>query len=154
MKTCSKCGVRKHTGDFWKADNTADGLRCQCKDCMRAYARTPAMRLAQQRYRDSPVARESSRLALKKYYQASKGKRAIKRNYEWRKQTGRKRIYALVANHLEKCPCEVCGKTIGVQAHHDDYSKPLIVRWLCARHHMQIHKPKKIIVLRSAHDVE
>lgn len=39
---------------------------------------------------------------------------------------------------LRRGPCEVCGaeKTDG---HHDDYSKPLDVRWLCRLHHMEIH---------------
>lgn len=31
-------------------------------------------------------------------------------------------------------PCEVCG-ALKVEAHHDDYSKPLEVRWLCRPHH-------------------
>lgn len=40
-------------------------------------------------------------------------------------------------------PCEVCSTTINVQAHHDDYSKPLEVRWLCPLHHLELHKYKK-----------
>lgn len=41
-------------------------------------------------------------------------------------------------------PCEVCGNT-KVEAHHDDYSKPLQIRWLCHKHHRQLHsnQPKK-----------
>ena len=35
-------------------------------------------------------------------------------------------------------PCEVCGKHT-VDAHHDDYDRPLDVRWLCRRHHVQHH---------------
>lgn len=44
-------------------------------------------------------------------------------------------------------PCEVCGATgimadgrSLVQAHHDDYSRPLAVRWLCQEHHHEWHK--------------
>jgi hypothetical protein len=33
--------------------------------------------------------------------------------------------------------CEVCGKK--AEAHHDDYSRPMDVRWLCRRHHSQHH---------------
>lgn len=39
---------------------------------------------------------------------------------------------------LEKNPCEVCGET-KVEAHHNDYSKPLEVQWLCKRHHVLLH---------------
>jgi len=35
-------------------------------------------------------------------------------------------------------PCEVCGIE-KVDAHHDDYAKPLNVRWLCSEHHHQWH---------------
>lgn len=41
---------------------------------------------------------------------------------------------AVKSGRLVKQPCEVCGLT-AVQAHHDDYSKPLDVRWLCITHH-------------------
>lgn len=34
-------------------------------------------------------------------------------------------------------PCEVCGNP-EVQSHHDDYSKPLQVRWLCRVHHLEL----------------
>ena len=37
------------------------------------------------------------------------------------------------------CPCEVCGTMDHIVAHHDDYSKPLEVRWLCRGHHKKHH---------------
>jgi len=49
---------------------------------------------------------------------------------------------------LLKQPCEKCGEADS-QKHHEDYSKPLEVRWLCARCHRVEHetdmtKPRKL----------
>ena len=41
----------------------------------------------------------------------------------------------LKAGRLIIQPCEVCGATDYVEAHHKDYSKPLEVNWLCRKHH-------------------
>lgn len=41
---------------------------------------------------------------------------------------------ALQHGVLVRQPCEACG-AVPAQAHHDDYRKPLDVRWLCAPHH-------------------
>jgi hypothetical protein len=41
---------------------------------------------------------------------------------------------------LIRLPCEICKTEIDVQAHHDDYNKPLDVRWLCRKHHREHHK--------------
>lgn len=46
---------------------------------------------------------------------------------------------AIRRGELARKPCEVCGN-VRVDAHHDDYSHPLNVRWLCRRHHVQHHK--------------
>lgn len=41
-------------------------------------------------------------------------------------------------NHCESCGLAPKGKTI--HAHHDDYGRPLAVRWLCFKCHMEHHK--------------
>jgi len=47
--------------------------------------------------------------------------------------------YAVRSGKLKRQLCEKCGKS--AQAHHDDYEKPLDVRWLCPVHHAVIHYP-------------
>lgn len=47
---------------------------------------------------------------------------------------------AIRKGELIKLPCQRCGTANGVQAHHDDYSKPLDVMWLCPPHHKQRHR--------------
>jgi hypothetical protein len=50
---------------------------------------------------------------------------------------GRAVSAAIKAGTLTRQPCEECGAK--AQAHHDDYAKPLDVRWLCRRHHRLWH---------------
>ena len=46
---------------------------------------------------------------------------------------------AIKSGKLEKHPCEVCETMENLEAHHEDYSKPLNVRWLCKKHHIELH---------------
>jgi len=39
---------------------------------------------------------------------------------------------------IKRKACEVCGNKKS-HAHHEDYSKPLDVKWLCALHHQREH---------------
>jgi hypothetical protein len=39
---------------------------------------------------------------------------------------------------MKRQPCEVCGAPEG-HAHHEDYDRPLDVRWLCETHHRAVH---------------
>ena len=45
---------------------------------------------------------------------------------------------ALRDGTLKRGKCEECG-SLRVEAHHDDYDRPLDVRWLCRRHHVEHH---------------
>lgn len=59
---------------------------------------------------------------------------------------------AIACGALIPEPCEVCG-VFGkdetgnrkCDAHHDDYTKPLDVRWLCRKHHAEWHKNNEAI---------
>lgn len=40
---------------------------------------------------------------------------------------------------FHKKPCEKCGSIDNIEAHHDDYTRPFDVRWLCRKHHKEHH---------------
>ena len=39
------------------------------------------------------------------------------------------------AGRIDKLPCVVCGNPMS-EAHHEDYTKPLNIIWLCRKHHV------------------
>jgi len=46
---------------------------------------------------------------------------------------------AITRGHLARRACEHCGAE-HAHAHHEDYTKPLDVKWLCPRHHKARHR--------------
>jgi len=49
-------------------------------------------------------------------------------------QARRKVQNEIKRGRITKGTCEVCGSP-HVEAHHEDYTKPLEVRWFCSKHH-------------------
>ena len=130
MKTCFKCGRRLESEQFYRHRRMGDGRLGKCKDCTKHDVRTRYWekhedRLAYDRRRSKSVKR---RAAIAKYQQ---------RNPE--KLRAQIHVHnAVKRGKLTRKPCEVCGDS-RTDAHHDDYSKPLAVRWLCRMHHRQHH---------------
>lgn len=66
----------------------------------------------------------------------------IKKQKKYRKKNklkvmARKKVFVLVRNgSLKKKTCFICGNPKS-EAHHEDYSKPLDVTWLCKQHHVE-----------------
>jgi len=121
MKTCSRCRDSK------------DGLNSACKVCLKKYDDSrladPKRKKARLEYQKTEKGRESHNSATKRWVE----KNAIKRGVHI--ITGN----AIRDGRLHKRPCSVCGDK-KVNAHHDDYAKPLDVRWLCDNHHKLWHR--------------
>lgn len=137
MKKCFKCGACKALHDFYKHRKMRDGHLNKCKECTKKdvikYRRENDSVREYDRVRaKSPKRRENSTLI----------------NKRWRKENPEGyKAHSAVSNAvrsgiLVKSPCEVCGCE-RVHAHHDDYSKPLSVRWLCALHHHRFHSEER-----------
>lgn len=82
------------------------------------------------RYLSNPVNRARRAEQMRSYAKAD-----ATRQHHWARQQVRN---AIRRGDLLPSACEVCGE-ITVHAHHDDYSKPLDVRWLCPAHHHEHH---------------
>ena len=146
-KFCRQCNQDVRVADYYRHPFTSDKLLAVCKACHRANVR--ANRKANSdHYReyDRVRAMQPDRVAARSAYQQTpEGKAATSRaknNYLRRNPVKRKAVNAvnnaLRDGRLERQPCETCGAI--AQAHHDDYSKPLDVRWLCTKHHAEWHK--------------
>lgn len=78
------------------------------------------------------------------------------RQANWRRQNAEKYLAhlmvqrALKSGELIRQECEVCGN-LQTDAHHDNYSDPLAVRWLCRQHHTRLHSGgEDLFACRSA----
>lgn len=67
----------------------------------------------------------------------------LTRQQQWRRANPRRYLAHLYVEAAKRCgiltpqPCEICGGK--AEAHHPDYNRPGDVRWLCRKHHAQLH---------------
>jgi len=47
---------------------------------------------------------------------------------------------AIRNGRLVRQPCDQCGSSENIHAHHEDYTKPMEVTWLCRQHHGTRHR--------------
>lgn len=116
MKTCTKCRIDKEKSEFYTDKRHSDGLESQCKECR------------------------------KKCRQSDKGKEILIRvqGKRRKKYPEKYKAYNSVSNAIRdgkliRKPCEICGEDRS-DAHHEDYSKPYDVVWLCKKHHTKLHR--------------
>ena len=106
---------------------------CLCGTCRKCKRRE-----AVQRHRAND--RERAREVARAYYAANlerERERDRKRGYRGDPEKNKTRCLSRRL-HPEPQPCEVCGAE--GQRHHDDYSKPDQIRWLCRTHHAIEHR--------------
>lgn len=134
MKRCFKCGEEKQFDEFYKHPTMADGYLGKCKECTKKDVK-------ERYYNEIDKIRDYEKKRFKnpkRKMSVAKYQRKRRKNYPLKKIANVAIRNAVRDNKLKKQPCEVCGSTKS-QAHHDDYSKPLDVRWLCFLHHRKIH---------------
>jgi hypothetical protein len=138
-RTCKGCGATKSASDYYLQNGRSYG---QCKECVKArvhrrYAENRGEIAAYERVRSQRPERRAKAAEYQKRRCTSDSRRA-------HIAVGN----ALRRGRLVRQACEVCGTTTRVQAHHDDYGKPLSVRWLCFTHHRE-HGHGQVVLARE-----
>lgn len=129
-KTCFKCKILKPLGEFYKHPAMADGRVNKCKECNKKDV-------------------IENRKVKVDYYREYDRARGNRQGYEYVKDY-RIRFPKKFAAHtiirkavkagiISSGPCEQCGERNKTHAHHDDYLKPMDVRWLCPSCHRAWH---------------
>ncbi len=142
MAACKHCGRTEQETDFY------DSIRTHCKEHWRERVQQNRQERADYyRAKDKERANRPDRVAAREAYAKSERGKGAHRHAKrrWATRNPMKRAaHVIVGNairdgKLVRQPCEVCGNEKS-EAHHDDYSKPLDVKWLCKRHHVERHK--------------
>lgn len=61
-------------------------------------------------------------------------------NYHLQGEATRRYRKAVMSGEITPEACSVCGSTDRIHGHHEDYSRPLDVIWLCPIHHSWRHR--------------
>jgi hypothetical protein len=139
------CGVTSETAEFYNRVNT------RCKECHKRKVRENRAAKADyyraydaQRFQEDPRVRARH----KAYRETKAGKEAMARGRKnWLSKNPEKRAAHVILNNavrdgrVEKPKeCQRCGTSKGrIHGHHEDYTKPLDVIWLCHGCHMKEH---------------
>lgn len=132
MKVCRRCGENKDLSKYYVHSGMSDGYLNICKTCTKVRV----------------TAHRESNLDTIRAYDRSRGCRQTKEDLQkYRCDNPQKdKAHAMCARAIKthkliKCECmfDCIGK---VEGHHNDYSRPLSVVWLCPHHHKRYHKYK------------
>lgn len=151
MKKCFKCGVEKSLDDFYVHKQMGDGHLNKCKECTKkdSFGRTnEEIEKRKERDRNRPNAKERVKKncdRLKNNEEArAKNNQSKKEWYQKNKhkKNANVRVSRALLNGVLTRPilCEKCGVQKKLEAHHEDYNKPLEVVWLCVECHNNRHK--------------
>jgi hypothetical protein len=145
MKKCIKCGEEKNNDSFykWYKKTGTTGHRNDCIKCVL---------LVNNRYRKEKKDLLKSKRRIrtgakpKKYCTDPIQKKRNEDMYRSARKYPEKTLarsflsyYVKKGKIVKPDSCEICFEKTKVEGHHQDYSKPLEVKWLCKRCHTDIH---------------
>ncbi len=128
MRTCVDCHAEKQDSEFGVHSGYASGLDPRCRQCARIRNR---LRYEANREKERARARAKN---------ANRDKTKLR--YDPFKRRTYRYVQAALRSGLIVRPesCSSCGWTGKPEAHHEDYSKPLEIIWLCDLCHGLRHR--------------
>ena len=138
---CGTCKIYKSNSEYYEDGKTAVGISSVCKSCHIACAI---------RTRDPENARQNNVIYMRraralnpiKFLERDRLAGAKKRKLSPEKVAARNAVNSAVkrGDLVKPKSCENCGQEKRLTGHHDDYTKPLMVRWLCYSCHGKEHR--------------
>lgn len=133
-KECSTCNRRLPISGFQIRRASKDGRTAACRECLSERDRlreSPARAAAREAYQKTERGRVAAGRAKLAYIERNPSKRQAHNAVNNAVKDGRM---------TKPEACEECGGEGIIHGHHDDYSKPLDVKWLCTACHSAAHK--------------
>lgn len=148
-KICNSCKEEKTIDEYYKHPMGLYGTQPLCKICHREKVKENRKANADhyRNYEKQRAMLPHRVKARKEYAKTEHGYQIIKEiKKNWAKRNYPKRKAQNMVNNAlrdgkitKPSKCE-CGRTGRIEGHHDDYTKPLEVRWLCVPCHKQAHR--------------
>lgn len=116
----------------------ADGHLNKCIDCTKRDVKVRELKLKQIDPNWGSKERLRHRIKYQKYkYKPNKQSHNISAK-KWRnKNIEKRKVHALVGRAIKNgkinkpLNCDGCGAKGRIEAHHEDYNKPFVIKWLC-----------------------
>jgi len=149
---CKDCGATPGTTRFYA------GVPQRCAECHKRRVRENRAakpdfyrEFEAMRYARDYEKRRALRVA---YAKTERGKLAMKRGHVayMNRNPERRAAHISLGNALRDgriirpAECQECGAKSRIHGHHDDYAKPLDVRWLCIPCHTKAHHGERAVI--------
>lgn len=141
MKTCFKCHEAKPLSEFYRHSMMADGHLGKCKVCAKADVAARYERLKETDPSFIERERARGREKHRRLYSSGLVRVAPAGTPEQKKRAADLVNNAVRDGRMQKSDnCEDCGRPYHrIEGHHEDYSRPFDVRWLCKPCHSRRH---------------
>ena len=142
IKVCTKCGIEKELEGFSLRRDSKDGRMASCILCRRVSNQKRYSENKEKIKASHKVYRESHREEIKAHRKTDSYRESDKRSRLKAQNACRSRNYFHRNRHNIAVPetCSRCPSSNRVEAHHDDYNKPMEVKFLCQTCHIKWHK--------------